>query len=281
MSVPIIHIGLKYWSVNTDVREVTRNLWRRSVFSFIELYTVPGSYRETISIWKSFLADDGIPFIIHAPHLGHGVNFSRSDWSTTNQTIMTEARRWADDLRADNIIIHPGVNGRLKESVRQIRQLREPRLLTENMPLYGHNDAGTCLGSTPEEIETISRQTDCGVCLDYSHAAAAAYSHGEDLDDIIRRFCKLRPSLLHLSDGFIRDHHDRHLPLSEGNYPLPKWIRNMPEDARLTLETPKGPNLNRFESESLWIDRLRRYHQVENENVSSAPPRVHTKAGHQ
>ena len=47
------------------------------------------------------------------------------------------------------------------------------------------------------------------------------------------------PSVYHLSDGIYSSHTDKHLNIEKGEFNIKELIDFMPEDAMLSLETPR------------------------------------------
>jgi hypothetical protein len=44
-------IGLKLWSINSDLVPETVQLYKKGYFDYIELYVVPGTYSLSIDKW--------------------------------------------------------------------------------------------------------------------------------------------------------------------------------------------------------------------------------------
>ena len=121
-------LGLKLWSVNTDYYyEEAKKLYSQDVFDYIELYVVPHSL-DTLLKWKEL----NIPFIIHAPHFAHGFNLAKKEKEGSNLEIYKEVKQFADELNAQFIIFHGGIDGDIKETARQLASFNEPRALIES-----------------------------------------------------------------------------------------------------------------------------------------------------
>ena len=228
-------IGLKLYSTDTAlIQEAIR--FRKSIFNFIELYVIPGSYRKTIDSWRSI----NIPYVIHAPHSLHGVNLAQKVKWETNFKHFNEARLFADELGAETIIIHGGNNGFLSETIRQIRLLNEPRIALENKPQVGLQNE-LCIGWSPDEFR---RAVGSGVLkktvLDFTHAACAAHSLKVKEMEIIRDFMGFNPKVFHLSDGDASSEKDVHLNLGKGSLNLVEFLSVVPQNGLLTVETPRG-----------------------------------------
>ncbi len=234
MKIPF-NIGLKLFSTDNSLIRDAKFLQAKNLFDYIELYTIPGSYSNTINTWKGF----DTHFIIHAPHSGHGTNFAQADKWETNQRNFNEARRFADTLGAGIIIVHGGSNGTCDEMLRQIKLLDEERIALENKPMVGINDEA-CIGWSPDEF----RQTiDSGVLkqtvLDFGHAIYAANSFSSDAMNFINEFMALDPNLFHLSDGDSSAVIDSHYNLGNGNFDLDWMLSLIPNGAFVTIETPR------------------------------------------
>ena len=105
-------IGLKLWSINTDYYyEEAKRLYDNGVFDYIELYVVPDTL-DKLDIWKKL----NIPFILHCPHFMHGFNMAKFEKKECNFTIYQQVKRFADELNAEFIIFHGGVDGNIEET---------------------------------------------------------------------------------------------------------------------------------------------------------------------
>ena len=227
-------IGLKLWSINKNYFNEAKRLFEEGFYDYIELYAVPDTL-EHIAFWKTL----NIPFIIHAPHYGSGLNFSVPEKADENRRLAEQAIRYADELEAEYIIFHPGISGCIEETARQMSRIAEPRILLENKPYRGFGDL-ICVGSRPEEIASVMKQCNIGCCLDIGHAICAANSHGVDHVAFLKQFVALGPSMYHLSDGDVNGQLDRHDHLGEGSYDLETLIKLIDFNKPITLETDKN-----------------------------------------
>lgn len=126
----------------------------------LELYAVPDSL-ELIDFWKKLQ----VPYVIHGPHSEHGLNFADPRKRDDNIRMAEQAIRFADALNAEYIIFHPGVEGSIEETARQLSQIKDSRILIENKPHLGLSNV-ICTGSRPEEIKYVMNQCGIGCCLD-------------------------------------------------------------------------------------------------------------------
>lgn len=237
-------LGLKLWSKDVDRISQAERLFEKQGFDFIELYALPGSYKKGVEDWHRMK----FPFKIHAPHWREGFNLAQKNKETQNLELMKEAQRFADTLKAETIIIHPGIAGEIMETARQIKLIGDARLTIENKPFYALDDGLICNGSTPEEIRLLLSEAKIGFCLDIGHAICSANAHQIDPWVFLADFIALQPSLYHLSDGDQAGVLDQHLHLGSGNFNISKILQLLPSDAEITLETPKdrADNLDDF-----------------------------------
>jgi sugar phosphate isomerase/epimerase len=235
------------------VNEAVR-LFHSGVYDYIELYAVPDSYNEYISLWYRIK----IPFIIHAAHFRGGMNLAKREAELNNRRLMSEAQRFADKLNALNIIVHPGIAGEIAETARQLKLITDQRILIENKPYYAIDNDLICNGTTPDEIRMIMSEARVGFCLDIGHAICSANAHRREHYDFLAEFLELRPVLFHLTDGEVEGIKDRHDHFGAGSFDLAKILSFIPETARVTIETDKNSvnNLNDFLADIKYIKRL-------------------------
>jgi len=227
-------IGLKLWSINSDLVPETVKLYKKGYFDYIELYVVPGTYSLSIDRWVSLK----IPFIIHCSHSGHGFNLADAKLREINKSKFEEVKAFADALKSDCIIIHLGNNGSLAEAILQLNAISDNRICAENKPIEGLKGE-VCVGCSPNEIQTVLQKTHIkGFVLDFGHAFYAANSIGTNPYDLVEEFLKLNPKAFHLSDGLINSTKDCHYGLGAGDFDLAKIISYIPKGSQVTLEIP-------------------------------------------
>jgi sugar phosphate isomerase/epimerase len=232
----MIQYGLKLWSNNEKYVKEAAQLYAEGVYDYIELYIVPETYQRYIKIWQSV----SIPFILHCTHSIHGFNLAIKEKLDSNLSIFSEVKNFAEGLNAGYIVVHPGVEGAVSESIRQIILLGDRRLLVENKPyfsMYGDR----CRGATIEELREIMKACDSGSCLDISHALNVSWNLKKDHAAYIRELLSLSPKLIHISDGIFMRNHESHLSIGEGEFDFSS-IRELILNSgvqKMTLETPK------------------------------------------
>ncbi len=250
-------LGLKLWSVNTDFYyEEAKRLYSQGLFDYIELYVVPGSVG-TLPKWKEL----DIPFIIHGPHFAHGFNLAKKEKQSSNLKIYEEVKKFADELNAKYIIFHGGIDGDIKETARQLANLKELRALIENKPfvaLPNKMGGNFCRGYNVEEIQLVKETAKCGFCLDFGHAICAANSLGKNIYEYCNHFLSLKPNMYHLTDlNDITSPYDSHLHLGTGKLDLKQIFNMIPDESYITFETTKDSkeNLNDFVQDMQWLKK--------------------------
>jgi sugar phosphate isomerase/epimerase len=232
----MLDLGLKLWSHNKEYALLAPGLYEKKVFDYIELYIVPQTFEKFSKIWKGL----GIPFLIHSTHSMHGFNLAEKTKLKANLKMFSEVRAFADELNASIIIIHPGIEGTLEESMRQILKLNDKRLAVENKPFVSMNGE-KCRGSSFEEISQILSFCKTNFCLDIPHAINAALHLRIDCYTYIKKLLEFDPGIIHIADGRMSKIHDEHLNIGNGEYDFGKIseILGSVKARYLTLETQK------------------------------------------
>lgn len=234
------------------MKEAVR-LYEGGVYSYIELFVVPESYHEHVGIWERL----HIPYVIHAPHFDRGLNLAKRDNLKKNSILAQETIQYADRLKANIIIFHPGIGGNIKETVYQLNKISDNRIVIENKPYFGYNDV-ICNGSTPEDIAYLMATAHVGFCLDIGHAICTANAIKTDPMSYIHKFMSLTPNMFHLSDGEYRGIHDHHDHMGMGNYPLNNITSLLPVNSTITVETDKDSTsqLDDFEKDIFFLKKI-------------------------
>lgn len=244
-------IGLKLWATNKNYVPCVRDLYERGLFSYLELYSVPDSYEKCVGYWR----DVNVPYTIHAPHYGSGLNLSNPEQQDSNRILLEEAKRYADTLHADYIIVHPGVSGQVDETIRQFNLFKDSRFVVENKPYLGLFNNLICVGATVEQIDRIMKECGIGFCLDIGHGICAANHLKVDWQTYISRFIALNPTMYHLTDGDINSVYDSHLHYGEGSYPIHDILAMIPTGKKITNESRKNSkeNLDNFAEDMKYL----------------------------
>ncbi len=227
-------IGLKLYSSDISLIPETEKL-KDSILDFVELYIVPGSYRNTIVAWRNL----DVSFVIHAPHSFHGVNLAQAEKWETNSRCLHESRLFAEDLLSDIIIVHGGNNGSFQETLHQLHLIRDSRLILENKPIRGLFDE-ECVGWSPAELHlAVETGAVSGTALDLVHAWCAALSLQREAMGLIREFLELKPRVFHLSDADAQSEKDSHFNFGKGSLDIRRLLSVVPNDGWLTIEAPR------------------------------------------
>lgn len=239
--------GLKLWSTNDNYMVEAVRLHTAGVYSYIELYAVPGSFAAYHQLW----AELNIPYVIHAAHFRGGMNLAKKGGEAKNLILIKEAQQFADRLKADKIIVHAGIAGDIRETARQLKQVNDKRILIENKPYHALDDGLICNGTTPAEIKLVMDTANVRFCLDIGHAICSANAHHQEPLAFIDEFINLRPSMYHFTDGDIKGTYDDHRHIAQGNYDIKVLLAKLPPNALMTIETLKASpdNLADFQAD--------------------------------
>lgn len=251
----MIGLGLKIGSCDTQYTDEILEYYEQGIFQYIELFTIPGTYDDTISYWKQFK----IPFGIHAPHSAAGLNLANVANRRVNVPKIAEAVKFADELNAKYIIFHSGINGMPCEVVNQLRPFADERFLIENKPIRGL-DGSTCVGNVYGDLKLIIEGIGkgCGFCLDFGHAICAANTLKREPLEFIKELTKLNPRVYHLTDGDYKSELDSHLHYGVGSFPLKELLAIVPDGGMVTNEAKRKNNesLCEFFNDYLCIGNL-------------------------
>lgn len=245
--------GLKVWSRNNNYVRAAAKLYEEGVYQFIEIYAYPGTEEVAVSLWKGIKA----PFVVHAPHFMHGLNFSDKDKYQSNIKMAEAALSFADKLNADTVIFHPGIKGDYRETARQMKDLKDRRIIVENKPyviakaVLGLKADDNCVGYSPADIDYIMQGAGVGFCLDIGHAICAANGQGIDRMRYLQDFMVLRPKMFHISDGDWDGIVDKHYNIGAGSYHFKEILKLLPPNSQISVETEKASedNLNDFKED--------------------------------
>lgn len=227
----MIKFGLKLWSTNTELVEETVKLIEKNYFSYIELTFVPDTDIEP------FLNRD-IEYIVHLPTDRHDVNIGDKNRVKENFKILEKGLKWVDKLNAKYAILHPGY-GKIKDVKSFLKELKDERILIENMPVVGL-DGEDMVGYSKKELDELMNNK-FRFCFDLNHAIKAAISLNEDYTEYIKKLLKLDPQMFHIADGRLDFEKDEHLDIGKGEYDW-NFLMNLIKESDcnyVTLETPR------------------------------------------
>ena len=264
-------LGLKLWSTNNNYIQESIKLYDSKIYDYIELFIVPESYKSYSSIWQNL----NIPFIIHAPHYAFGLNLAKKEIEKINLRLARETIKFSNDLNSKTIIFHPGMEGNIIETIRQLKFINNPQIIIENKPYYALPKFGNgkliCNGYSPNDIEKIIGETGLGFCFDIGHAICAANAQKINPLKYIEQFLKLNPKMYHISDGNFDGVHDEHKNLGCGTFPLKKLLDFLSKDSIISIETEKSSkeNLEDFENDVIYLKNLFNYGKRKNNNSNN------------
>ncbi len=258
-------LGVKLWSRNVvECRPFFDDVMsqvKKGMFDYVELFAFPGMYEQTAKVIAEQL--EGVPAIIHNSHSGYGFDAGNKERLADNIRDIDEAKRFADMLNAEIIVVHAGCGVKpenIDETIRQFKIFNDSRIAVENLPPMDGKAKLELHGRLPEEISRIMDETGCKFCLDFSHATCSANKNHLALDDVLNDFMRLKPCMFHLCDGFTDELDDSHLHFGKGNYNLKKIVQNyIPDNAFVTMETGGRPV-----SADLWLADRDYFRHLEN-----------------
>ena len=236
-----IHFGLKVWSTNLYYLQAIKELREERYFDYIELFVEPKSTTGHLRMWEKIR----VPYLLHAPHSSTGFNFSFRENEEQNRTLIKKVKVFETTLNARKIIFHPGADGKLDESIRQINMFKNEfpeifnKCLIENKPKIGLRNEN-CLGASCDEIRTIKKETGRGFCFDMSHAMCFAAWAKKEWEQVLVEFLGLKPELYHLCDGDLNSIYDHHKHFGEGSYDVKRLLNLIPKNSFVSIETKKN-----------------------------------------
>ena len=245
-----IKIGLKLWSINSNMLKEAKKLVENNIFQYIEVMFIPDTEV------TPFL-DVNVPYIVHITTEKYGVNIADKEKKEFNLKTINNCTEWADKLNAKYLIFHPGF-GLIDTAIEFLSDINDKRILIENMPKVGLNNE-KMIGYTPEQIKKLMGRK-FSLCLDLNHAIKAAVGLNEQYKESIEELLKLNPKMFHISDGRLDNEKDEHLGIGEGDYDFEFLMRcvKKSELKYVTLETPRT-KLNSFDEDLKNLEKLVRF----------------------
>lgn len=240
-----LQAGIKLFSTNLDLLPFVHALEPGAPFAFVELYVIPGSFASNAAAF----VDLPLPVVIHSPHFAQGVNLADASLRKENRRRMEDSFRFADMFDAPWIIAHGGMSGTMEEYIDQVREMNDQRIIIENLPIVNLIDEPS-VGCTPEDV-VLAMESGAfgGFVLDVGHAICAAASLETPWEAYLERFLELSPCMFHIADGDVKSEKDMHLSLGRGNYDWDYIFAKLPQQAFVTLETPRDPARGLADSE--------------------------------
>jgi len=225
-----LKLGLKLWSINSNLIVNAKKLIEQNIFQYIELTYIPQTSIAPFQI--------DVPYIIHITTEKHGLNIGDKRLVDKNFQIIEKCLNVADQLNANYLILHPGF-GDIENTMMFLQEIEDKRILVENMPKIGMNNE-TLIGYSPEHIKRLIGRK-FGFCFDLNHAIKASVSLHIPYKKYIKKFLEIQPKMFHISDGKITIEKDEHLHIGDGEYDFSYLLKLVikSNSNMVTLETPR------------------------------------------
>jgi endonuclease IV len=207
---------------------------------FIEILSLPDN-----ELYRNF-ADFDIPFRIHAPHQGQGLDPGDKKAVERTMQCIDVARKAADIFNSPTIVVHPGHYhdvGSKERAIDLLKSFDDKRVLIGNLPSFSDGEE---LGSTADEIRAFVEKLNIGICFDFGHATLTERKTGKNYKQIINEFLKFNPKYFHIMGGSIREGID-HKNLFYGDFDIEFFRSCIPKDAVVVLETPHDVEMQKKE----------------------------------
>lgn len=238
-------LGLKLYNTNENYIKSAKELYEQKVYDYIELYITPNS-QQYLPLWKELKEQTRIKFAIHAPHFSSGFDFSNKNKEKSNLELIGLVKEYLKALDAFYCVFHPGIGGKLDESIRQMKML-DFDFVVENKPYIvplKDDKKGFCIGASLKDIEQILNEVGCGFCLDIGHAICAANYQKLDIYEYLKKLNSLNPAVYHLSDNDKASVYDAHLHFGDGNFEFDKILNIIDTKKPIAIETTKDSQEN-------------------------------------
>ncbi|OPZ78077.1 MAG: endonuclease IV [Alphaproteobacteria bacterium ADurb.Bin438] len=230
--------GIKAWSTNLNWIDIIADNYDKGYFAFLEFFAVPHTFNETHQKWEKI---KHIPIVIHGVHSGFKVNWADKEKEAFNRDEAHDGFLFADYFNSDTLIFHPGYEGNVDETIRQLGSYHDNRIVVENKCHICKEGKLIFRGSTPEELKQICDATGYDCCVDFAHAFCAANAKGFNGYEYIERFLnEINYRICHISDNYLDSIKDIHLGIGKGEYDFKRMLEMVKKDVYLTLETPKN-----------------------------------------
>ncbi len=183
----------------------------------------------------SFLKNFCLPMVIHAEHQVYGSNPADISKKKSNLKSVNFARRLADKVNAEKIIVHPGdlydSKCSLKNSIDFFNEINDDRICIENL---SERKTRTRLCVCPSDLETFLYETKKKFCFDINHAGELKNVNGDY--SFIKNYLRLNPKHYHIGGQRLSKSND-HICLEDSELDLKKILSYYPYNAEITLET--------------------------------------------
>jgi len=205
---------------------------------FFEVQAIQSTPESFYSSLKQF----SIPLVVHSEHYEFGINPADSSRYNINLKSINFARKLADSVKAEKIIIHPGAietgnkNCSLENAVAFIKNLDDERLLVENLPGREEGLTVFSLCNTSGETKQFLELTGAGFCFDVNHAILSESIIDNSNYQFLEKYIHLKPKHYHIGGQRFGELF-AHLCLADSDLDLGKILKYYPDNAEIILET--------------------------------------------
>lgn len=215
---------------------------------FVEIMAVEGAE-------YTWLQEKTKPIIIHHEHDGFGVNYANPDKKKKNTAATQWAIHLANKYSAKKIIVHGGhIENKecsIKEAIKQIQQMWDNRMIFENLIAITNGQYMFCYNK--KDLLLLTKTFKTGICLDLSHAIISGMEMHKDPEYFLKELKSLPILHGHVCDGHIEKPIDEHIHVGDGNFPIKQYLKYIPKNKDITLETQK--NIEKAKKDIIFLRR--------------------------
>ncbi len=182
------------------------------------------------------------PIIIHHEHDGFGVNHANPEKKKKNLAATNWAIYLANKFNAEKIIVHAGhIESKecsLKEVIAQLEPVWDKRIIFENLITVANGHYMFCYNK--KDLQLLTKTFKTGICLDLSHAIISGIEMHKNPEYFLKELQVLPILHGHVCDGHLETPIDQHIHIGDGNFPLKEYLKYIPKNRDITVETPKN-----------------------------------------
>ncbi|MBI5003304.1 sugar phosphate isomerase/epimerase [Candidatus Woesearchaeota archaeon] len=216
---------------------------------FVEIMAVEGAE-------YTWLQERTKSVIIHHEHDGFGINHANPAKRKKNQAATNWAIHLADKFNAEKIIVHAGhIENKecsLKEAAAQLQATWDKRIIFENLIAVANGQYMFCYDK--KDLLFLTKTFKTGICLDLSHAIISGMEMHKNPEYFLKELKTLPIVHGHVCDGHVEVPIDQHIHIGDGNFSVKEYLKYIPKERDITLETPRN-----IEKAKKDIAFLRRY----------------------
>lgn len=211
-----------------------QNILDKNIYQYVELFIVPNTLQYIKERQKL-----KCNFILHTPHDEYGCNISRSKIDKKTLSYIEESITYAKKLNANSIIMHSWDWWKIENLIKNIRKINNEKIIIENT-FYRNEEGFRVLKWVVTKYEDIKllKENNIRFCLDFSHHIINCKFNSRDYKKEFLNILKLEPYMFHLSDWIIESWIDKHLSIWTWNFDFKFFLKNIPNNSKITIETP-------------------------------------------